>query len=158
MNTFNSNNANFMAAFSGRLSAAKSGKVNGPNISVASISIGRNEKTVDIMSAPVLPIRGQVFFPYCAVPVPLTDESTVKLAEDAMKDGSWVILVTQINPEKKNPGSRDLYHIGVLGKVEKIIELPDGNQTALMTIGVRCELGTILKRKPYPHAYLSVAP
>ncbi len=154
MNTFNSNNANFMAAFSGRLSAAKSGKVNGPNISVASISIGRNEKTVDlklddIMSAPVLPIRGQVFFPYCAVPVPLTDESTVKLAEDAMKDGSWVILVTQINPEKKNPGSRDLYHIGVLGKVEKIIELPDGNQTALMTIGVRCELGTILKRKPY---------
>lgn len=134
---------------------AKAKKSDSTHTAVTTISIGQTPKEDndmkldDIMQVSVLPIRGQVFFPHCAVPVPLTEESTIKLAEDAMKSGGAVLLVTQINPEKKNPGSRDLYHIGVLGKVEKIIELPDGNRTALMTLNVRGELGSLLKRKPY---------
>lgn len=156
MTTYSNFNAMAMPGNrAGSLFSAKWMKSGSSNMSVTSIAIGKiprdDDGTIldDIMSVAVLPISGQVFFPHCAVPITLSNDSAVRLAEDAMKSKAHVLLVTQIDQEKKNPGSRDLYHIGVLGKVEKIIELPDGNQTALMTLSVRARLGSILKRKPY---------
>ncbi len=87
---------------------------------------------------PVLPTRDFVMFPNVTFPIMLGRESSLSTARKAEKDQTVIGIFCQRNPEIENPAfPADIYPYGVIGKVLKIFELPDGNHTAILRSGAR---------------------
>lgn len=86
----------------------------------------------------ILPTRGFVMFPDVTFPISLGRESSVKTAEYAEKHNTVIGIVCQLDSDMDNPSiPEDLFSYGVLAKVMKIFELPDGHKTAILQSGAR---------------------
>ena len=93
-------------------------------------NIEQEIKTEDFI--PVLPLRGIMLFPETMVPISIGRSSSLKLLKDAQKADTPIAVFSQINDSTDEPDFDQLYHTGVVGKVQKIIKLPDGSQTAIL--------------------------
>ena len=81
---------------------------------------------------PVLPLRGVMLFPETMIPISIGRDSSFKLLKDAQKKDAAIAVFTQVDDSTDEPDYDQLYHTGVVGKVQKIIKLPDGSKTALI--------------------------
>ncbi|MDE7118618.1 MAG: LON peptidase substrate-binding domain-containing protein, partial [Bacteroidaceae bacterium] len=81
---------------------------------------------------PILPLRGVMLFPETMVPISIGRDSSFKLLKEAQKKDAPIAVFTQVDDSTDEPDYEQLYHTGVIGKVQKIIKLPDGNKTALI--------------------------
>ena len=81
---------------------------------------------------PVLPLRGVMLFPETMVPISIGRDSSLKLLKEAQKKDMTIAVFTQVDDSTDDPDYDQLYHTGVIGKVQKIIKLPDGSRTALL--------------------------
>lgn len=94
---------------------------------------GRNfDAQYDVASVPVLATRGLVLFPGIVFPISLVRESSRRLVEYAEQTGSAVLVSCQLDENVEFPALNDLYHIGVLAQVLKVLTLP--NDTALAMV------------------------
>ena len=98
---------------------------------------------------PILALRNVVLFPGTTFPVSIGREKSLKLIHDADKKGFFIGAVPQTNQEAEDPALEDLYEYGTLAKVVKIIELPDGTTTAILTAYGRVHLDSITSEEPY---------
>lgn len=105
----------------------------------------------NLADIPVLPLRGLVAFPFVSIPLPIGRDSSLKLVTKAAETGDPIFLVAQKDMEVEEPKKRDLYNIGVIGKVHKVIQLPDGTSTAFITTGPKFKLLKLFQYKPYLH-------
>ncbi len=98
---------------------------------------------------PILPLRNMVLFPGVVLPVAVGRKSSLKLAKAADKGGLNIGVVSQLNPETENPGFSDLYHVGTMARIIRILELPDHSVTVILQGLARFELKDIVSTKPY---------
>lgn len=97
-----------------------------------------NEWVFDDEKLPVLPTRDFVMFPGITFPIMLGRESTLLTAQHAEKEQSVIGIFCQRQPDTENPRfPEDIYPYGVIAKVLKIFELPDGHHTAILRSGAR---------------------
>ncbi|MBS4058887.1 MAG: LON peptidase substrate-binding domain-containing protein, partial [Bacteroidetes bacterium] len=75
---------------------------------------------------PILPLRGLVVYPQTAVPLTIGQPRSVKLVDDVVGGDRFVGLVASKNPELETPGPADLYTIGALATVHRLLRAPDG--------------------------------
>lgn len=108
-----------------------------------------SENMFNTESMAVLPLRGAPVFPSVIIPVNLGRESSVQLCEEAHSNGEAIALIAQKDPEKENPGKRDLYNTGVVAVVIDTIHLPDGSTSVVLKTGPRVSLGALKSRSPY---------
>jgi len=80
----------------------------------------------------VLPLRGIMLFPNTMMPVSVGRASSLKLLKDAQKQNSIISVFSQVDDNVDDPDYDQVYHTGVVAKVQKIINLPDGTRTALL--------------------------
>ncbi|MCR4613314.1 MAG: endopeptidase La [Bacteroidaceae bacterium] len=81
---------------------------------------------------PVLPLRNMMLFPQTLLPVNVSRESAQALLADASKRKLTIAVFGQKREDVEHPSERDLYRTGVLGRVVKMLKLPDGSQTAFL--------------------------
>ena len=81
---------------------------------------------------PILTLRNAVLFPATVIPIAVGREKSIKLVRDAYKSGKILGAVAQIDNEVEHPTIIDLFDIGTLGRILKIIEMPDGSITAIL--------------------------
>jgi len=81
---------------------------------------------------PVLPLRDIVVFPHMVVPLFVGREKSVRALEDVMKDDKQILLVTQKNAAQDDPTPGDIYSVGTVGTVLKLLKLPDGTVKVLV--------------------------
>lgn len=98
---------------------------------------------------PILPVRNMVMFPKVVIPITAAREMSIKLLEEAQKAGQFIGIISQKNPEQENPNFKDLYQVGTLAKVVKIIKLPDGNTTAITKGFQRFKVKNFTEATPY---------
>ncbi|MFI5303952.1 MAG: endopeptidase La [Nitrospiria bacterium] len=75
---------------------------------------------------PLLPIRDIVVFPYMVLPLFVGRDMSIKAIESALGTNKMVLLVAQKSLEIENPGPRDMYSVGTIGMVMRMLKLPDG--------------------------------
>ncbi len=107
---------------------------------------------------PVLPLRNMMFFPGVVAPVSVGRESSRKLVQQAVKSGSLIAVTTQLDSTVETPTAKDLYSIGVVAKVMRVIELPDGVLTVILQSYSRFRLGEVTRMKPYMRAHVEKIP
>ena len=101
---------------------------------------------------PVLPLRNMTFFPGVVAPVIVGRESSMALVKQAVDNGSLIALACQRESEKEAPKIEDLYPIGVVAKIMRILELPNGATSVILQSYGRISLGTATRQRPFLRA------
>ena len=83
-------------------------------------------------SYPVLTVRDIVIFPHVVVPLFVGRSRSIKALEAAMDQDKKVIFLSQKNVQDEEPRFDDLYHVGVLGNILQMLNLPDGSVKILV--------------------------
>ncbi len=100
-------------------------------------------------SIAVLPTRGRVLFPGQAVPLPIGREKSLQLLKNAAENNKFIFAVAQKDAEVEEPTSKDVFRVGVVCKVIKLVEMPDGNQTAFLLTLCRAKVMHYCGSKPF---------
>jgi ATP-dependent Lon protease len=81
---------------------------------------------------PVLPVRDIVVFPYMIIPLFVGRDISIKAIEHALSSNRMILLLTQKDLSIENPASSDLYNIGTVGMIIRMLKLPDGRVKVLV--------------------------
>lgn len=98
---------------------------------------------------PILPLRNTVLFPGVIIPINIGREKSLKLIRYAYKESALVGVIAQKDTNTENPDMADLFKIGTVASILKILEMPDGTTTAIVQGKKRFELEDILYDDPY---------
>ncbi len=98
---------------------------------------------------PILPVRNMVMFPKVIIPITAGREMSIKLLEEAQKNNEFIGILSQNNSSIENPNFDDLFKVGTLAKIIKIIKLPEGNVTAITRGFQRFKIKEFTDSKPY---------
>ncbi len=101
---------------------------------------------IDERRMPVIPVRNMVLFPFITVPMAVNDSDTLDVLELAHRNNQAVLaLSVKENPDKIT--GKDLYRIGVVCVVARIMEMPDGSYTAFMVAANRVKAQRITSKE-----------
>ena len=134
----------------------------GDNISIVSeeINLKDIEKNTDseIQQTifPILPVRNMVMFPNVIVPITAGRNNSKHLIEDAKAEGKLIGIVSQKNANVETPSIADLYAVGTIAKIIKVLKLPDGNTTAIMQGITRFKIENLTNASPYFQAEIKI--
>jgi ATP-dependent Lon protease len=107
---------------------------------------------------PVLPLRDSVAFPDTMLPLAIGQERSTKLVDDVLAGNRMLVMVTSKDPEAEEPTPDQLYDVGVVGVVARMMKVPDGTVRILVQCGQRVELGDYVATTPYLVARITEAP
>lgn len=98
---------------------------------------------------PILPLRNTVLFPGVIIPVNIGRDKSLKLIKYAYKENALIGVIAQKDTNTENPEFDDLFKIGTIASILKILEMPDGTTTAIVQGKRRFLLEDILYDDPY---------
>ena len=74
---------------------------------------------------PILPLRNTVLFPGVIIPINIGRDKSLKLIKDSYRQSALTGVVAQKDTNTENPDINDLYQIGTVASILKILEMPD---------------------------------
>lgn len=98
---------------------------------------------------PILSVRNTVLFPGVVIPITVGRQRSIRLVKKAQKGNKMIGVCAQINPQNDDPSWEDIYHVGTLAKIIKMIVLPDGNTTIIIQGKKRFSILEPLTEDPY---------
>ncbi|MCB9262809.1 MAG: endopeptidase La [Flavobacteriales bacterium] len=98
---------------------------------------------------PLLPLKNTTLFPGVVFPITLGRDKSIKLIKDAYKSSKIIGVVSQRSSEIENPQQADLYEIGTLAQIVKMIRMPDGNTMAIIQGKRKFRIDDIVSEEPY---------
>ncbi|MBK5719491.1 endopeptidase La [Dysgonomonas sp. Marseille-P4677] len=100
---------------------------------------------------PILPLRNTVIFPGTSMPISVARKKSLKLIKSVNRQkGKYVGLICQKDAENDDPEIADLYPIGVIGEIIRVIELPDDeNVTVIFQGKKRFRLTELTQNEPF---------
>ncbi len=105
-------------------------------------------------SYPVLPLRDIVVFPHMIVPLFVGREKSVRALEEVMADDRQILLSSQIDPSVDDPGTDQIYRVGVLANVLQLLKLPDGTVKVLVEGKTRIKITDFLPNDRFFEAHV----
>ena len=105
---------------------------------------------------PILPLRNMVLFPGVALPVSIGRNKSLKLVKEAYTNKCFIGVVCQIDMNENEPGLGDVYHIGTIAEVIKILEMPDQTTTVILQGKKRFILNDITSAEPFLKGIISL--
>ncbi len=100
-------------------------------------------------SLPLLPVRDVVVFPYMIVPLFVGRSRSVEAVEAAMERDRLIFLVSQKDPNQEEPELDDLYQVGTISAIMRLIKLPDGRIKILVQGLLRARVKGVVKEEPF---------
>ncbi|MCI4625374.1 MAG: endopeptidase La [Candidatus Magnetoovum sp. WYHC-5] len=93
----------------------------------------KDEKEIEIpQTLPVLPVRDIVVFPYMILPLFVGREKSINSIDYALSTNRMIMLLTQKDLNVENPEGDDLYSVGTVGLIMRMLKLPDGRVKILV--------------------------
>ena len=105
---------------------------------------------------PILPLRNMVLFPGVAMPVSVGRPKSMRLVKDAVRTKQMVGVVCQTKMETEDPGFDDVYSVGVIADIVRVLEMPDGSTTVILQGKKRFRLEELTETDPYLKGRVSV--
>jgi ATP-dependent Lon protease len=104
---------------------------------------------------PVLPLRETIPLPDTLIPLAVGQERSVALVDDVLRGNRMLVMVASRDPENEVPGPADLYDVGVVGAIARMIKVPDGTMRILVQGGQRVHIDKWMRETPYLVAEIS---
>lgn len=140
-----------------RIQAANENEI----IPIFSVSEDEDDQKMkeDIPSTlPVLALKNTVLFPGIVIPITVGRARSVKAVKAAFDSDKLIAVFSQKEMNTEDPTEMDLFKIGVVARIIKILKMPDGSTTAILQGRQRCELIRLSSEDPYLEAEISQLP
>ena len=98
---------------------------------------------------PLLPLRNSVLFPGVIIPITVGRKKSIKLIRDAYKGSKLVGAVAQKDMDTDEPRMEDLFRVGTVAQILKILEMPDGATSVIIQGKKRFEIQDVVAEDPY---------
>ena len=110
------------------------------------------------LTLPILSLRNTVLFPGVVIPITASRNKSIQLIKDANNFNKLVGVVSQKDEKIEDPKSNDIFKIGTVAKILKVLQMPDGNTTVIIQGKRRFEIDRIISEKPYITANIKSSP
>src|SRR6185295_15652597 len=105
---------------------------------------------------PILPLQDLVIFPSMVAPLLVTASSSTQLIDKVVSGNRFIGLIAQKNTDVENPAKEDLYKVGCLGRVLKMLKFPDDSMRVLVQGLRRMKVTDYQQENPYLIARIGV--
>ncbi|HEX5002347.1 MAG TPA: LON peptidase substrate-binding domain-containing protein, partial [Bacteroidia bacterium] len=106
----------------------------------------------------ILPLRNTVLFPGVVIPITVGRDKSIKLIKDAYKTDKIIGVVAQKDVGIEDPALTDLYEVGTVAHIIRMLRMPDGNTTVIIQGKRRFKLGGLIENDPYLKASIKPLP
>src|SRR4030095_6819736 len=107
---------------------------------------------------PILPVRDAVIFPNAVIPLTVGRESSVKLINDVQQSDGMLVVLAQRDKRLDSPAPADLYDVGTVSMVHRVMKTPEGNLFVIIMGVSRVRMQAFQQFEPYLRAKIAVLP
>jgi ATP-dependent Lon protease len=97
---------------------------------------------------PVLPVRETVLFPHAVMPLNIGRESSIALI-NSLGENKYLGVVTQRDPRVDAPDPSELYEVGTLGMIHKVVRMPNNSLLIFCEGLARIRLTDVITQTPF---------
>jgi len=105
---------------------------------------------------PILPLRNTVLFPGVVMPITVGRQKSLALIREAYAGDKLIGTVAQKDGQIEEPNSDDLFQVGTMAEILKILEMPDGSTSVIIQGKRRFRMHGIIETDPYLKAKVLV--
>ncbi len=98
---------------------------------------------------PVLPLRNTVLFPGVIIPITVGREKSIRLIREYYKKNKIIGTIAQNDPDIDDPQIKDLFQIGTVAQIIKILEMPDDTTSIIIQGKKRFQVESFVSEEPY---------
>src|SRR5436853_6465603 len=98
---------------------------------------------------PLLPLRDIVIYPFMIVPLFISREKSIRAVDEALGEHRMILLVCQKDLDKEEPQQDDLYQVGTVAVIMRMLKLPDGRSRILVQGVSRAKVDSIDHTREY---------
>jgi ATP-dependent Lon protease len=98
---------------------------------------------------PLLPVRDVVVYPFMILPLFVGRDKSIRAVDEALARERLILLVAQRDAEAEEPGSEDLYDVGTVAMIMRMLKMPDGRVKVLVQGVSRARIQEYTRRDPY---------
>lgn len=98
---------------------------------------------------PILPLRNTVLFPGVVLPITVGRERSLQLVRDVNRGNKLLGTVAQKDYTVDRPEKEDLYSIGTIAEILKVLEMPDGSTSVIIQGKRRYQIREFISEDPY---------
>ena len=110
------------------------------------------------LTLPILSLRNTVLFPGVVIPITASRNKSIQLIKDANNFNKLLGVVSQKDEKIEDPKANDIFKIGTVAKILKVLQMPDGNTTVIIQGKRRFEIDRIISETPYITANIKSSP
>ena len=100
-------------------------------------------------AVPILPLKNTVLFPGVVIPITVGRDKSIQLIKDANKGDKVIGVVAQKDQSVEDPSVLDVYALGTVAQILRVLTMPDGNTTIIIQGKKRFEIEQVLTEEPY---------
>ena len=104
---------------------------------------------------PILPLRNTVLFPGVVVPISAGRDASIRLINEANETTKTIGVVAQTDENTEIPEGKDVYRLGTVARILRVLKMPDGNVTIIIQGKKRFQIEGIVEEKPYIKAAIT---
>ena len=100
-------------------------------------------------SLPLLPVRDVVVFSDMVLPLFVGRDKSIRAVEEGVARDGFLMLATQKDPAIEDPTADDIYTVGTVGRVLRMLKLPDGRVKALVQGVAKAKIMRYLRKRSF---------
>src|SRR5213080_3733214 len=98
---------------------------------------------------PVLPLKDLVIFPFIIVPLSVSREKSINAVDQALAENRVIMLTAQKDFQNEDPAEDDLYRVGTVAIIMRMLKLPDGRIRILVQGLSRARIDYFIQTAPF---------
>src|SRR6266542_5096646 len=123
------------------------------------IEVADNAQELQIPNdLPVLPLRDIVIYPFMIVPLFVSREKSIRAVDEVLGEHRMILLTCQKDLDKEEPQQDDLYQVGTVAVIMRMLKLPDGRIRILVQGVSRAQVEAVNAAGECLHTQLRVMP
>jgi len=107
---------------------------------------------------PLLPVRDVVVYPFMILPLFVGRDKSIRAVDEALSRDRLILLAAQRDAEAEDPTAEDLFSVGTVAMIMRMLKMPDGRVKILVQGVSRARIQGFTRRDPYFEARIAEVP
>ena len=100
-------------------------------------------------SLPILALKNTVLFPGIVIPITVGRDKSINAIQKAYRETKLIAVLSQKDKTVESPKVEDLYAVGTVARIMKLLKMPDGTTTAILQGRNRFALIEMTSEEPF---------
>lgn len=118
-----------------------------PLITLEEDDVDKDEEIPAVL--PILALKNTVLFPGIVIPITVGRDRSIQAINKAYEEGRVIAVLSQRDTHIEEPDIEDLYNVGTIARIVKLLRMPDGTITAILQGRKRFTLDELVSETPF---------